>query len=457
MPSRRRSRSKNLGTSLSDVQRRMRYLERRPVRTKLQRKVVTTAAIAPNAVTPDEVDFGTTIITTDPVEDIQNPKDGLLVVNPNDESAQIYNGDTGEYIPLPSVDTVARTTADGKNTIYRQDSEPTGDTYANGDLWFDTDNDNAFSRYSAASTSTVTNKALSGNVATLTTSAPHTFVVGETITVSGVDSIFNGSYTVTATPTATTVRYAKTASNVTSTTATGSISNTAGWKAFSLGDGAIASLSANKLTAGSIDARVITVSYIDAAEITVGKLAADMIGAGTIDATISINGPTITGGTIQTSTTGSRVALTNNDNIEFYNASNTLTASISPVDYFGSDNTGVYLYTPDNLSHITLTDGLIDIGMLYEISTGVFSNVILSMDNSATDPKNSSISIGTSGKIKMASVGIQISALGGNDMSINENTISLKGQLNIDATSVVSTAPSGTTGGNNGDLRFVRV
>ena len=79
MPSRRRSRNKNLGNNLADVQRRLRNMERRPVRTKLQNKVVTTAAIAVNAVGPDEVSFGTTVITSDPVNTIQNPKDGLFV------------------------------------------------------------------------------------------------------------------------------------------------------------------------------------------------------------------------------------------------------------------------------------------------------------------------------------------------------------------------------------------
>ena len=37
--------------------------------------------------------------------------------------------------------------ANGKNTIYRQDTEPTGGIYRTGDVWFDTDNDNRFSRY----------------------------------------------------------------------------------------------------------------------------------------------------------------------------------------------------------------------------------------------------------------------------------------------------------------------
>jgi len=66
------------------------------------------------------------------------------------------------------------------------------------------------------STATVNNKALASNVATLTTAAAHNFLVGDRITVAGVDATFNGTYALTAVPTSTTFSYAKTASNVTS-------------------------------------------------------------------------------------------------------------------------------------------------------------------------------------------------------------------------------------------------
>jgi len=67
----------------------------------------------------------------------------------------------------------------------------------------------------ASATRSVTNKALTSNVATLTTSAAHGFEVGESVTVAGVDATFNGSHTITAV-TSTTFSFAKTASNVTS-------------------------------------------------------------------------------------------------------------------------------------------------------------------------------------------------------------------------------------------------
>ena len=73
------------------------------------------------------------------------------------------------------------------------------------------------SKTAAANSVAITNKALASNVATLTTSAAHGLSSGWSVTISGVDSTFNGTYTITGTPTATTFTYAKTATNVTST------------------------------------------------------------------------------------------------------------------------------------------------------------------------------------------------------------------------------------------------
>ena len=66
-------------------------------------------------------------------------------------------------------------------------------------------------------TVSINNKALTSNVATLTTTAAHGLAVGMQIVITGVDATFNGEYRVTGVPTTTTFTYAKTASNVTST------------------------------------------------------------------------------------------------------------------------------------------------------------------------------------------------------------------------------------------------
>ena len=66
-------------------------------------------------------------------------------------------------------------------------------------------------------TVSINNKALTSNVATLTTTAAHGLCTGMQITITGVDATFNGEYTITGVPTTTTFTYAKTATNVPST------------------------------------------------------------------------------------------------------------------------------------------------------------------------------------------------------------------------------------------------
>ena len=70
---------------------------------------------------------------------------------------------------------------------------------------------------------TITNKALTSNVATLTTSAAHGLAVGDVVWVEGVDATFNGDYTVASVPTTTTFTYAKTAGNIASTAVSSSV------------------------------------------------------------------------------------------------------------------------------------------------------------------------------------------------------------------------------------------
>ena len=73
---------------------------------------------------------------------------------------------------------------------------------------------------SATSAGTIVNKALTSNVATLTTSAAHNLAISDSIWVEGVDATFNGEYTVLTVPTTTTFTYTKAATNVTSTAVT---------------------------------------------------------------------------------------------------------------------------------------------------------------------------------------------------------------------------------------------
>jgi hypothetical protein len=76
---------------------------------------------------------------------------------------------------------------------------------------------NGFYRWHPDLVAAVSNKAITTNVATLTTSAAHGFEIGDRVVVTGVDATLNGTYTITAVPTTTSFRYAKTAGDVAST------------------------------------------------------------------------------------------------------------------------------------------------------------------------------------------------------------------------------------------------
>lgn len=63
----------------------------------------------------------------------------------------------------------------------------------------------------------ITNKALTSNVATLTTSSAHGFAVGETVIITGVDDIFDGAHVLTTGTTGSTIKFAITHADVSST------------------------------------------------------------------------------------------------------------------------------------------------------------------------------------------------------------------------------------------------
>ena len=65
-----------------------------------------------------------------------------------------------------------------------------------------------------ASAKNITKKSLTSNVATITTSTAHGFVVDDSVVIANVDGTFNGTYDIDTVPTPTTFTYAKTASNV---------------------------------------------------------------------------------------------------------------------------------------------------------------------------------------------------------------------------------------------------
>jgi len=161
----------------------------------------------------------------------------------------------------------AQTTADGKNKIYRQTTQPSGGTYAEGDLWFDTDDDNKIYRYTSGS-----------------------------------------------------------------------------WgAAVVLGNNALASISANKITAGTIDASVITVSNINAGNISTGYLAAARIEVA------SISGDKLTARTIE----AAKIAVGTISATEI--ATGTITADRIAARTITADRVALYAITADEIAGSTIT------------------------------------------------------------------------------------------------------
>jgi len=92
-----------------------------------------------------------------------------------------------------------------------------------------------------ATTTTITNSALTSNVATITTAVAHGLGVGQVVTVACVTATsLNGTFERITAVTSTTFSYAKTASNVTSAADTGTVTFTNNYRAIIAGREALA-------------------------------------------------------------------------------------------------------------------------------------------------------------------------------------------------------------------------
>ena len=136
-------------------------------------------------------------------------------------------------------------------------------------------------------TKTISNKALTSNIATLTTSDAHTFLAGDVVVVSGVDATFNGTFNIIEVPTATTFTYAKVNANVTSAVATGSAAVSARRKFSGLArdasDGVIKAFKdATTKPTSTIDFSEAGLAFAD---VRVGGLTASSLTVGDVSAT----------------------------------------------------------------------------------------------------------------------------------------------------------------------------
>ena len=266
----RRRRRKTIGKVVSDVERRVRVVEKRPGAKRIKRNVVTAekikyrAIVAKNVstdgITPNEVSFGTTVITdTEPTDYL---KEGTTWVDPDTGAAKVYSTETEEFVDLSAVDLTARASADGKNTIYRQNSQPTGGTYVTGDTWFDEDDNNKIYRYNGTAWVALQ---LGGNA----------------LANISANSITSGT------------------------------------------------IDASVITVSNLDAGNITAGSISASRISTGTISASIS-----ITSATITGSTVTGGTIRTAASGSRVELTStsSNRIDFW-GSGTAQGAISANNY----------------------------------------------------------------------------------------------------------------------------
>jgi len=151
------------------------------------------------------------------------------------------------------------------------------------------------------STATITTRALTDNVATITTAAAHNFLVGDRVTIAGIaapNTALNGTYAITTVPSATTFTYAKTNANIASAAGSGT-ADAVTRREFA---GAVrdASDGVFKFFQDAITKPSSTVNFAEAgltyADIQVDDITADQI-TGTGDLTIATNRLTVNAST----------------------------------------------------------------------------------------------------------------------------------------------------------------
>jgi len=151
------------------------------------------------------------------------------------------------------------------------------------------------------STATITTRALTDNVATITTAAAHNFLVGDRVTIAGIaapNTALNGTYAITTVPSATTFTYAKTNANIVSASGSGT-ADAVTRREFA---GAVrdASDGVFKFFQDAITKPGSTVNFAEAgltyADIRVDDITADQI-TGTGDLTIATNRLTVNAST----------------------------------------------------------------------------------------------------------------------------------------------------------------
>lgn len=206
----------------------------------------TTQSGAANAVLPSQTSNANKVLKTDGTDvswtstpsftgltvstndlDVGSQSDGLRTtdgytnpmavfsIDADDDYAQLAVKNTGNGVNS-STDIIAYSD-NGDDTSGWIDMGITSSAFADAEFTITGTNDGyVFLEAPIGNLRSINNKALTSNVATLTTSAAHGYSVSDEVVITGVDSTFNGTYTIASVPTNVTFTYAKTATNVSS-------------------------------------------------------------------------------------------------------------------------------------------------------------------------------------------------------------------------------------------------
>lgn len=166
-------------------------------------------------VSTNDLDVGSLSNGLRTTDDYTNPI-AVFSIDADDDYAQLAVKNTGNGTDS-STDIIAYAN-NGDDTSGWIDMGITSSAFADAGFTITGKNDGyMFLEAPIGNLKSINNKALSGNVATLTTSAAHGYAIGDEVVVSGVDATFNGTYTISAVGGGgTTFSYSKTAANVTS-------------------------------------------------------------------------------------------------------------------------------------------------------------------------------------------------------------------------------------------------
>jgi hypothetical protein len=333
-------------------------MERKPIRTRLQNRVIKGSAIAPNTITPEEVSFGTALVTTDnPADVIDTPKEGTSVFNPTTGAQKVYSEDLADYVDVTDPTAQAAALAS---------LQPSANTIVNASNQITAVNTNGITVYSGSSPTTgariVMNSAGLAGFNSSSTGAGN----GATFSISAStgDAIFSGTVnatggTFTGYVTAGTARFG---ANVDSTDDGIWINANNYWYdtgAFKVGDGT------ESMTYTAVGGLVVT-----------GEINAN---SGTFTGNITSTA-TITGGTLRTAGSGRSVSMTSSNPgvITFYDP------DVVDVAYISSADRALYIYGPGTgakmqLYSSTAAGGLVGLAAI-QAAVGSGGDVTLTTD-----------------------------------------------------------------------------